>query len=68
MRILKDKQYEYRYKQFKQGFESDLSEDSPEYRIELRNAFKKLLNDDGITMPIWIIGQPHPLTVRQYEH
>ncbi len=63
MRSLRVKQYNHRFKQFKETFESTLSEGSPEYRIELRNAFKKSLNEDGITMPMWIIGQPHPLTV-----
>ncbi len=69
MRSLKITQYNHRFKQFQETFESTLPEGSfYEYQIELRNAFKKSLTADGITMPIWIIGQPHPLTVRHYEY
>ncbi len=56
MRILKDKQYEYRYKQFKKEFESDLPEGSPAYTTKLYDDFEKSLTEDGIALPLLIPG------------
>ncbi len=67
MNGLKVKEYAYRFKQFKETFESIYSEGSSEYTTELHNAFKKSLNEKDIAMPSWIC-QPHTITGRRYEY
>ncbi len=66
MNGLKVKEYAYRFKQFKETFESIYSEGSSKYTTELHNAFKKSLNEKDIAMPDWIC-KPYTITGRRYE-
>ncbi len=54
MRGLKPKQYEERFKQFKQGFKSDLPEGSSAYTNKLHTAYDESLERDGIVAPVRI--------------